>query len=110
MRMQGLGGEKVGLSVRDLYTGMIAIYPSVTHDTNSTVTAIKEFADSIKDPEFIKSLEKQFGFDKPAYQRFFLMLWNSFYSAISRAVCPLWSLRLRSAPATSSFFTILMLP
>src|SRR5207249_1828608 len=28
------------------------------------------------EPEFIKSLEKQFGFDKPAYERFFLMLWN----------------------------------
>src|SRR6202048_3512541 len=28
------------------------------------------------DPEFIKSLEKQYGFDKPWYQRFFLMLWN----------------------------------
>jgi len=28
------------------------------------------------DPEFIKRLEKQFGFDKPAYERFFLMLWN----------------------------------
>jgi len=28
------------------------------------------------DPEFIKSLEKQFGFDKPAYQRFLLMLWD----------------------------------
>jgi len=28
------------------------------------------------DPEFIVSLEKQFGFDKPAYQRFGLMLWN----------------------------------
>ncbi len=28
------------------------------------------------DPEFIKSLEQQFGFDKPAYERFFLMLWN----------------------------------
>ncbi|HEY6258813.1 MAG TPA: microcin C ABC transporter permease YejB [Xanthobacteraceae bacterium] len=28
------------------------------------------------DPEFIASLEKQFGFDKPAYQRFALMLWN----------------------------------
>jgi microcin C transport system permease protein len=28
------------------------------------------------DPEFIKNLEKQFGFDKPAYQRFALMLWN----------------------------------
>jgi microcin C transport system permease protein len=28
------------------------------------------------DPEFIKRLEKQFGFDKPAYERFGLMLWN----------------------------------
>src|SRR5213075_1602595 len=28
------------------------------------------------DPEFIKRLEKQFGFDKPAYQRFFIMLKN----------------------------------
>jgi microcin C transport system permease protein len=28
------------------------------------------------DPAFIKNLEKQFGFDKPAYERFFLMLWN----------------------------------
>src|SRR5262245_46217034 len=28
------------------------------------------------DPEFIKSLEKQFGFDRPAYERFGLMLWN----------------------------------
>jgi microcin C transport system permease protein len=28
------------------------------------------------DPEFIKSLEKQFGFDKPAWQRFLLMIWN----------------------------------
>jgi microcin C transport system permease protein len=28
------------------------------------------------DPAFIKQLEQQFGFDKPAYQRFFIMLWN----------------------------------
>src|SRR5437868_4126714 len=28
------------------------------------------------DPAFIKSLEKQFGFDKPAHERFLLMLWN----------------------------------
>ena len=28
------------------------------------------------DPEFIKSLEKQFCFDKPAYERFFLMMKN----------------------------------
>ncbi len=28
------------------------------------------------DPEFIKQLEKQFGFDKPAYERFYLMIKN----------------------------------
>jgi microcin C transport system permease protein len=28
------------------------------------------------DPEFIKKLEKQFGFDKPAYVRFSQMMWN----------------------------------
>src|SRR3974390_126322 len=28
------------------------------------------------DPDFIKKLEKQFGFDKPAYERFGIMLWN----------------------------------
>src|SRR5215213_9854168 len=28
------------------------------------------------DPEFIKNLEKQFGFDKPAHERFFVMLTN----------------------------------
>ena len=28
------------------------------------------------DPDFVKSLEKQFGFDKPAPERFLIMLWN----------------------------------
>lgn len=28
------------------------------------------------DPEFIAKLEKQFGFDKPPLERFFMMLWN----------------------------------
>jgi len=28
------------------------------------------------DPEFIAMLEKQFGFDKPPLERFFMMLWN----------------------------------
>ncbi len=28
------------------------------------------------DPEFIASLEKQFGFDKPVHERFALMVWN----------------------------------
>src|ERR1700720_1409042 len=27
-------------------------------------------------PEFIKQLEKQFGFDKPAHERFAIMMWN----------------------------------
>src|SRR6478672_8854698 len=27
-------------------------------------------------PKFIESLEKQFGFDKPPHERFFMMLWN----------------------------------
>ncbi|HEX9904139.1 MAG TPA: microcin C ABC transporter permease YejB [Propylenella sp.] len=27
-------------------------------------------------PEFIAELEKQFGFDKPTHERFFLMIWN----------------------------------
>lgn len=28
------------------------------------------------DPEFIKKLEKQYGFDKPPLERYFLMMWN----------------------------------
>ena len=28
------------------------------------------------DPEFIKSLERQFGFDRPAHERFFKMMWS----------------------------------
>jgi microcin C transport system permease protein len=28
------------------------------------------------DPQFIKELERQFGFDKPAHERFALMVWN----------------------------------
>jgi hypothetical protein len=28
------------------------------------------------DPQFIADLEKQFGFDKPAHERFLLMIWN----------------------------------
>jgi microcin C transport system permease protein len=28
------------------------------------------------DPDFVKNLEKQFGFDKPAPERFLLMVWN----------------------------------
>ena len=43
---------------------------------NSNSTNTKYRGAQGLDPEFIKSLERQFGFDKPAYERFFLMLWN----------------------------------
>ena len=41
----------------------------------SDVTAKYRGAQGL-DPEFIASLEKQFGFDKPVYERFGLMVWN----------------------------------
>jgi hypothetical protein len=44
MRMQGLGGEKYGLSVRDLCTGLIALYPALYNGTEETTQALKEFA------------------------------------------------------------------
>jgi microcin C transport system permease protein len=42
---------------------------------SSEVTSKYRGAEGL-DPEFIKKLEKQFGFDKPAHERFLLMLWN----------------------------------
>ena len=39
-------------------------------------TSLKYRGSQGLDPEFIKSLEKQFGFDKPWYERFGKMLWN----------------------------------
>ena len=44
MRMQGMGGEKYGLSVKDLFAGMIAIYPAIRQDTDETVQALRHFA------------------------------------------------------------------
>jgi len=36
--------------------------------------------------DFIKSLEKQFGFDKPAPERFAIMLWNTRGSISARVI------------------------
>jgi microcin C transport system permease protein len=46
------------------------------------------------DPEFIKKLEVQFGFDKPAYERFFMMLWTTPVSTSARATCDVSVLQL----------------
>ena len=44
MRMQGLGGEKTGLSFLHLFTGMIAIYPAIRQDKDETLLALRHFA------------------------------------------------------------------
>src|ERR1700681_375642 len=51
--------------------GARGVQSGVQRDTSSKYRGAQGL-----DPEFIKSLEKQFGFDKPAYERFFIMLWN----------------------------------
>jgi len=63
-RIGGGGGETMGGAQSQLGQGAADV-----------VTSKYRGAQGL-DPEFIKSLEKQFGFDKPAYERFFIMLWN----------------------------------
>jgi microcin C transport system permease protein len=57
------------------------------------------------DPKFIAELEKQFGFDKPAYERFFLMLKNyatfDFGRSYFRDV-PVWQLIKEKLPVSIS--------
>ncbi len=59
-RIGGTGGD-----------GMNALGDHSMSDPNSSYRGIQGI-----DPEFIKQLEKQFGFDKPAYERFFIMIKN----------------------------------
>jgi microcin C transport system permease protein len=61
-RIGGGGGEMVGGAQSQLGQGAADV-----------VTSKYRGAQGL-DPEFIKSLEKQFGFDKPAYIRFFIMM------------------------------------
>ena len=53
------------------FAGRGALHSGAQLDVNSKYRGARGL-----DPAFIKSLEKQFGFDKPAYERFFIMLWN----------------------------------
>jgi microcin C transport system permease protein len=57
-----LGGEAGGM--RQQFSG-----------ANSAINSKYRGAQGL-DPKFIKDLEKQFGFDKPAYERYFILLWN----------------------------------
>jgi microcin C transport system permease protein len=58
------GGQDTGLSAQ------------MQQQMNSSSGAGKYRGAQGLDPEFVKSLEKQFGFDKPLLERFFLMLKN----------------------------------
>lgn len=65
-RISGGGGDGLGQSGGQGQLG---------HGTAEAANSKYRGAQGL-DPEFIKSLEKQFGFDKPAHERFFLMLKN----------------------------------
>lgn len=65
-RIGGTGGGDFGASARS----------QTNTGTGDTSVSSKYRGAQGLDPEFIKALEKQFGFDKPAHERFGLMLWN----------------------------------
>lgn len=48
---------------------------SIQPGSGSATTSQYRGAEGL-DPEFIKDLEKYFGFDKPLHERFFMMMWN----------------------------------
>jgi microcin C transport system permease protein len=52
-------------------TGSVSAATSMGPSTQSGYTGSQGL-----DPEFVAEMEKTFGFDKPAHERFFLMLWN----------------------------------
>src|SRR5947209_4700659 len=55
--------------------GLTTSTQSQTNQGGSEITSKYRGAQGL-DPEFIKQLERQFGFDKPAHERFFLMMKN----------------------------------
>ena len=64
-RIGGTVGTEIGR------TGPASQHPSSGTGHNNTYRGAQGL-----DPEFIKQLEKQFGFDKPLHERFFLMMKN----------------------------------
>ena len=66
-RMGGGGGDALG--------GSGAMGGQLGAGSADSITSKYRGAQGL-DPAFIKSLEKQFGFDKPAHERFFLMMKN----------------------------------
>ena len=73
-KMQGTDSDSTGRISGN--TGNEAGGGSQTQGGAADVTNFKYRGAQGLDPEFIKSLEKQFGFDKPAHERFLLMIGN----------------------------------
>ncbi len=74
-RMQGTGTDSTSRITGD--TGNEAGGNQQTQTgTGGGETAFKYRGAQGLDPEFIKDLERQFGFDKPVHERFFLMMTN----------------------------------
>jgi len=71
-----LTGEDVSATARVSGGGSDVIRPGGGQSGAFDPVASKYRGAQGLDPEFIKELERQFGFDKPAHERFLLMVWN----------------------------------
>lgn len=74
-QLQGIAtdaAERVGGGGGGDFEGQTELSPS---STGSDASSRYRGAQGL-DPQFIEDLERQFGFDKPAHERFFLMMWN----------------------------------
>lgn len=68
-------GTAIGATARIGGSGGGDLSSGSTFNTGSNTESAYRGAQGL-DPDFIKELEKQFGFDKPAHERFFLMMKN----------------------------------
>ena len=73
-KMQGTGTDSTSRITGD--TGNEAGGNQQTQTGSGVESTIKYRGSQGLDPEFIRSLEKQFGFDKPVHERFLLMMTN----------------------------------
>jgi microcin C transport system permease protein len=73
-KMQGTDSDSTGRISGN--TGNEAGGNQQTQGVGGDSTAFKYRGAQGLDPEFIKDLERQFGFDKPAHERFLLMIGN----------------------------------
>jgi len=72
-QLQGIGGDALGKVSGG--EGDMGLSPEVLGAGGWGVSARYRGAQGL-DPEFIASLEKQFGFDRPPLERYLQMLWN----------------------------------